>query len=75
MAQTFFPGMKSNSIYVNCFVNRGHIDQKHDKTKKITRLVDSNLYFTMAEVAVGKDHKLYCIIGVPGSESDEDSHV
>ena len=67
--------MKSNSIYVNCFVNRGHIDQKHDKTKKITRLVDSNLYFTMAEVAVGKDHKLYCIIGVPGSESDEDSHV
>ena len=75
MAQTFFPGMKSNSIYVNCFVNGGHIDQKLDKTKKLPVSWIQNLYFTMAEVAVGKDHKLYCIIGVPGSESDEDSHV
>ena len=75
MAQTFFPGMKSNSIYVNCFVNRGHIDQKLDKTKKLPVSWIQNLYFTMTEVAVGNDHKLYCIIGVPGSESDEDSHV
>ena len=66
--------MKSNSIYVNCFVNRGHIDQKLDKTKKLP-VSWIQTYFTMAEVAVGKDHKLYCIIGVPGSESDEDSHV